>query len=129
MKLTPLHLDLNALLQGTGPIEFEAHVNVLSSVHLLDLYDTSHQVAAKEDNGLRDVRFRGRAFIPADVSQAVLEISPDGISAPISEVACLRYIILTRSASCALNCSSNCLQARFTALELGAYLEGTTWTW
>ena len=65
------------------------------------------------------------AFVPADIAQAVLDISPDGISAPIVKFACCKYILLACPASRAINLLSNWLQASFTARESGAYLEGT----
>ena len=72
---------------------------------------------------------RGISFVPAAVTHAVLDISPDSVYASIIEVTCRAYILLTCSAYRTLNCSSNWLQASFTAQELGAYLEGTIRTW
>ena len=64
------------------------------------------------------------AFVQADVAQAVLEIIPDGVAAPIAEVACQVYILSARLASRTLNSSSDWLQAIFTDRASGAYLEG-----
>ena len=46
------------------------------------------------------------SFFPEDITQAVLEIIRDDISAPISEVACRANGILLRSYSHTLNCLS-----------------------
>ena len=67
-----------------------------------------------EEEGLRVVHSRGLAFVPEDVAQAVLEVSPDGVVAPIAKVACCSYGLLMRSASRALDYSSDWMQASFT---------------
>ena len=66
--------------------------------------------------------------MPVDVTQDVLEVIPDGVAAPISEVACCSYSLLMRAASRAFDCSSDWMQASFTTWELGAYLEDLIWT-
>ena len=70
----------------------------------------------------------GIAFVSVDVTQEVLEVIPDGVAAPIFEVACCSYSLLMRAASRAFDCSSDWMQASFTTWELGAYLEGPIWT-
>ena len=62
--------------------------------------------------------------MPFDSAQAVMEIIPYDVVAPISEFVCRVYGITARLASRALDCSSDWLQASFTALASGAYLEG-----
>ena len=125
VKLTPPHLALNLSFRGSDRVEFDMHVNSLSSTHPQEFDATSHQVAAVEDEGLRIVRYRGLTFVPADILQAVLEVILDGITTPISEVVCRSYGLLTRSASRAFDCSSDWIQESFTACESSAYLEGT----
>ena len=71
---------------------------------------------------------RGLAFVMADVTQAVLEISPDCIATPISKNACRTYGRLLRSASRVFDCTRDWLQSSFVAWESGAYLEGPIWT-
>ena len=99
VKLIPLHFALNVSFWRTGRTEFDMHVTSLSSVHLRDLYNTAHQVAAEEDEGLRVVRSWGISFMPTDATQAVLEIIPDSSAAPIAKVVCWTYGRLLCSAS------------------------------
>ena len=60
----------------------------------------------------------------SNIACIILELIPDGVSYPAAEGACCAYRLLMRSTSCALECSSNWLQASFTAWDPGAYLEG-----
>ena len=100
------------------------HVTSLSSIHPWYFDVTAHQGTAVEDEGPRVVRSLGLAFVLADVAQSVLEVSPDSVAVPISEVACRSYGLLMHLASRVLDCSSDWMQARFTAWESGTYLDG-----
>ena len=62
--------------------------------------------------------------MPFDSAQAVMEIIPYDVVAPIAEVVCRVYGIIARLASRTLECSSDWLQASFIALASGVYLEG-----
>ena len=75
------------------------HVTSLSSVQPRYFDVTAHQVTTVEDEGLRVMRSCRLTIILADVSHAVLEVSPDGVAAPIAKVACRSYGLLMRSAS------------------------------
>ena len=88
MKLTPLHFALNTSLWGTDREKFEMHITSISSVHPRDMDTTANQVTAEEDEGLRIVRSCGITFKSAEVVQAVLDIIPDSVDSPTSEVAC-----------------------------------------
>ena len=57
------------------------------------------------------------AFMPAKFSRSVLKLRSDGVSILIAKVTCRAYRLLTRPASRALDCSSNWLQASFTAQD------------
>ena len=80
----------------------------------------THKVAVDEDEGSRVVRSCRLAFVPMDASQTVLEIRPDGVTAPIAKVACRTYNLLLRAASRAFECTGDLLQESFTAMESGA---------
>ena len=45
-------------------------------------------------------------FMPSDVSRAVLEIIPDGLSTSITKVEFYKYRLLARSSYRAIECSS-----------------------
>ena len=124
VKLTPLHFALNTSFQRTDLAYFGMHVILISSVHPRDFGVNAHQVLAMEDEGLRIVSSCRLGFVPEYVAQAVLEIIPDGVPAPISKVLCHSYGLLMRSASWELNFSRYWIQASFIAWELVAYLEG-----
>ena len=83
------------------------NVTALSSLHLRDLDNTVHQVVVEEDDWSRILRSQILAFVPADVAQVVLEISPDGFPSPISEFAYQAYRIFGRSDFRAIDCSSD----------------------
>ena len=94
-RLTHLHFSYKTAFRGTIRGEFDTHVTSLSSVHPCNIDSTAHVVTTKEYEGSRIVCSRGIAFIPAYVAHAILETSPDGISASIAEVACRAYRLLT----------------------------------
>ena len=89
------------------------NVTSLSFCHPLYFDFTAQYVATEEYKGTRIMRSCGISFVPSDVCRVALEIIPDGISAPIAEVTCCAYVILTRTTSHALKVSCNCLQAIF----------------
>ena len=61
------------------------------------------------------VRSRGIAFVTEEVAQAILDIIPDGVAAPISEFVGRTYSLLLTLASRAFGCTSDWLQASFTS--------------
>ena len=61
------------------------------------------------------MRSCGLAFVPVELSQAVLDTSPDSVASPIDEVACRAFRILARLVSCVLDLLRDFLQASFTA--------------
>ena len=61
------------------------------------------------------MRSCGIAFTQSNAVCNILELRPDGVSAPISEVSFIDYGLLACLTSCALKCLDNWLQAIFTA--------------
>ena len=108
VKLSPLHFGLKILFQENGWAEFEMALTLLSSFHPRYFYVTSHQVAAVEGEGLSDICSRGLAFVPDDVDQAVLEVSPDCVATPIP-----KFAFVPTDCSCAWP------PGRLTAPEIG----------
>ena len=94
VRINHLHFAGNVAFRGTSHREFETHITLLYSVLPCNFDSTSHGVVTEEDKGSRRVRSRRITFMTADVTQAILEISSDGVSAPIAEVACHAYGIL-----------------------------------
>ena len=99
-------------------------VTLLSSVLPQYLNVTTHQVAAVEDEGLRVVHSYRLASILEDVAQAILEVSPYGVTVPITKVVWQPYSLLMRLVSRAFNCYSDWMQESFTTQKLGSYLNG-----
>ena len=107
VKLSPLHFSYNTAFQGTSCRDFETHITSISSCHPRNFDTTTHEVATEEDEGSRIMRSCRIAFIPANVDRAVLEIIPNGVFSPITEVARLAYGLLPCATYCALKGSGD----------------------
>ena len=83
VRINHLHFEGNVTFRGTSHGEFETHTTLLYSVIPCNFDSTSHGVVTEEDKGLHKVRSRRITFVTADVTQAILKISSDGVSAPI----------------------------------------------
>ena len=95
-QVNPAHFALDTSFCETERADFEMHVTSLSSVYPQDFEPTARQVAAVEYEGLRIVCSHRLTFVLLDVVHAILEFTPDGVAAPITEVACWSYGLLMR---------------------------------
>ena len=68
------------------------------------------------------MRSHGIVFITSNFTHVILDLIPDGVSAPISDIMCRTYGLLTLATPCAFEGSGDGLQVRFNAQEMGAYL-------
>ena len=91
---------------------------------LATLTPPAYKFATEEDKGSHIVHSYRIDFVLAGVAQAILKLSPDGVTAPISKVACHVYGLLTRLDYHTIDCYRNWLKDSFTTWELVDYLEG-----
>ena len=73
-------------------MEFAAHLSGLESALLRDYSTTAHAPAASDDEGCRQVRSRGLAFVPRETAAVVLG---EGPRAAVTNVLCSAYKALT----------------------------------
>ena len=58
----------------------------------------------KKDEGACIVSYQGINCVPSNINRIVLEISPNGVSTPITKLACHAYGLLMRATSRTLEC-------------------------
>ena len=84
VRLKAIHFTANYSFVETPGLEFESHLDGLTSSLPQEFEDKNHQpVVEGEDDGMRLVKLPGQLFVPCATAEIVLE---QGLRVPITEV-------------------------------------------